>query len=184
MMVLEFLIKHYDELFIYEYTKNMEDMLDNIAKGDEVWYELCDKVYNCIKELSGELKGNSRERYQIDDKHTWMIAKYGPVIKCQEGENITWKKVRKDIDFDKLKNGDYKLSDLLDVSKSGGRLLGNYKNKEMYLKKGQYGLYVEWGDNKKSLSYLEKEEIEINLQDVIYIYQNHRLLLYVKYQMI
>lgn len=167
MMVLEFLIKHYDELFIYEYTKNMEDMLDNIAKGDEVWYELCDKVYNCIKELSGELKGNSRERYQIDDKHTWMIAKYGPVIKCQEGENVTWKKVRKDIDFDKLKNGDYKLSDLLDVSKSGGRLLGNYKNKEMYLKKGQYGLYVEWGDNKKSLSYLEKEEIEINLQDVI-----------------
>ena len=167
IMVLEFLIKHYDELFVYSYTKNMEDTLDHIAKGESIWYNLCDNVYSTIKNLSEELKGSSREHYKIDEHHTWMIAKYGAVIKCQIGENVTWKKAKKDIDFDKLKSGKLKLSDILDTSSSSGRLLGEYKKQKMYLKKGQYGLYVEWGDNKKSLSYLQKEECEITLEDVI-----------------
>ena len=113
------------------------------------------------------MKNSSREHYKIDEHHTWMIAKYGAVIKCQIGENVTWKKAKKDIDFDKLKTGKLKLSDILDTSSSSGRLLGEYKKQKMYLKKGQYGLYVEWGDNKKSLSYLQKEECEITLEDVI-----------------
>ena len=53
----------------------MEDTLDHIAKGDSIWYNLCDNVYSTIKNLSEELKGSSREHYKIDEHHTWMICK-------------------------------------------------------------------------------------------------------------
>ena len=32
LIVIEFLIKHFNPLFDYEYTKNMEDTLDSIAR--------------------------------------------------------------------------------------------------------------------------------------------------------
>ena len=32
-MVIEFLLEHFDPLFVYEYTKQMEDELDIISKG-------------------------------------------------------------------------------------------------------------------------------------------------------
>ena len=36
-----------------------------------------------------------------------MIAKYGPVIKCTSGKKTTFKKVKADIDLDKLRRGEY-----------------------------------------------------------------------------
>ena len=167
ILVLEFLINNYDELFVYEYTKSMEDSLDTIAKGNLDWYKLCSECYNSIHELSKELTGSERQQYKIDEKHTWMIAKYGPVIKFQEGENVTWKKAKKDIDFEKLKAGKYKLKDILDTTSYTGKKLGDYQGHPMLLKKGKFGLYVEWGNNKKSLTYLQKEEHDITIEDVI-----------------
>ncbi len=167
ILVLEFLIQNYNDLFVYEYTKSMEDSLDTIAKGNLNWYELCNECYSSIHELSKELSGSQRQQYRIDDKHTWMVAKYGPVIKCQEGENVTWKKAKKEIDFDKLKAGKYKLKDILDTTNYTGKKLGDYQGHPMLLKKGKFGLYVEWGNNKKSLTYLQKEEHDITIEDVI-----------------
>ena len=40
VLVLEFLLKHFDRLFDYEYTKNMESDLDIISKGNKIWYNL------------------------------------------------------------------------------------------------------------------------------------------------
>ena len=39
-----------------------------------------------------------------------MIAKYGPVIKYQDGETTTFKSAKKDLDLDKLKRGEYSLA--------------------------------------------------------------------------
>ena len=166
ILVLEFLIQNYDNLFNYEYTKNMENSLDDIAKGNMIWYELCNLCYESINDLSRETDTN-RETYKIDDNHTWLIGKYGPVIKCQIGESITWKKVKKDLDINKLKKNEYTLKDIVDNSSYSGKLLGKYQNHDMFLKKGKFGLYVEWGDNKKSLTYLDKNELEITLEDII-----------------
>ena len=48
-IVLEFLLKHFDKLFNYDYTKTMEDDLDLIAKGDKDWYDLCN---DCLREIT------------------------------------------------------------------------------------------------------------------------------------
>ena len=45
--------------------------------------------------------------------------------------------------------------------------LGKYEDKDIILKRGKFGLYVEWGENKKSLNGITKSEKNIELNDVI-----------------
>ena len=166
-MVIEFLIKHFDDIVGYDYTKNMEDTLDIIAKGQSIWYNLCESCYKMLYVKSSELQNESKQTIKIDDNHVYMIAKYGPVIKCTIGEDVSFKKVKKDINYQKLVDGKYCLEDLLDESTDNGKYLGIYEDEKIFLKKGKYGLYVTWGDNKKSLTYMKKEEHNITYEDVI-----------------
>ena len=166
-MVIEFLTKHFDDIIGYNYTKNMETELDNIAKGENIWYKLCEECYKMIHSKSNTLQTETKQIINIDDNHVYMIAKYGPVIKCTIGDDVTFKKVKKDIDFQKLSNGDYTLNELIDESNDIGKYLGMYENEKIFLKKGKYGLYVTWGDKNKSLTYMKKEEHNVTLEDVI-----------------
>ena len=166
IMVIEFLVKNFDELFVYEYTKKMEDSLDLIAKQQMIWHNLCQQCLDIIVKLSKDVIGD-RQVIKIDDYHTYMIGKYGPVIKYEVGEKVSFKKVKKDIDLERLKNGEYKLEEIIETGDFKGRLLGRYSDEELYLKKGKFGLFVTWGDNKKSLNFLKKEESEIELDDIL-----------------
>ena len=58
------------------------------------------------------------------------------------------------------------------MKKKENNVLGKYQDKDVILKKGQFGLYVTWGDNKKSLQNLKIEKHEITLQDVIDYIEN------------
>ena len=115
IVVMEFLAQHFDTLFGYDYTKIMEDELDQIAKGDSIWYELCKQCYDQIEKLSSGLtqkSGKSKEVIEIDQHNTYMIAKYGPVIKCTLDKKTVFKKVKADIDLDKLRRGEYTLEEI------------------------------------------------------------------------
>jgi len=165
-IVYEFLEKHFDDLFNYDYTKNMEDDLDKISKGDKIWHTLCDECNKQIKTLSKELKGQDKLTIKIDDKHTYMIGKYGPVIAYKEGDKLKFKPVKKDIDIDKLKRGEYKLKDIIQVTYKKN-VLGKYENKEVVLKKGKFGLYVTIDGKNISVKFDDKCDDEIVLDDVI-----------------
>jgi DNA topoisomerase I len=163
VIVYEFLEKHFDDLFNYDYTKNMEDDLDKISKGKRVWHTLCDECNTQIKESSKNIK--DREMYRIDANHVYMIGKYGPVIKC-EGDKTTFKGVRKDLDMDKLKRGGYELKDVLavvNVKKS----LGKYKDNDVYILKGKYGAYINYKGKNMSVSHIKKKKI--TLEDVLVV---------------
>lgn len=167
ILVLEFLLKTFDPLFIYDYTSNMENQLDNIANGKYTWHKLCKECDDVISNLAGEISPEEKTSIKIDKNHEYIIGKYGPVIKYTVGEEVSFKKIRKDIDIEKLKRGEYKLKDILVEKTSRGRLLGKYKNNDLYLKTGKFGLYVEFNDEKKSLSKINIEEPDITLKDVI-----------------
>ena len=171
IIVIEFLIKHFNSLFEYEYTKDMEDTLDKISKGNEVWHSLCKKCNLEIIELSEKISDENRVKIVIDENHTYMIGKYGPVIKCEINGVKTWKGVKKNIDMKKLKEGKYCLKDIVDIKKGGfsGRELGFYQDKEVFLKKGKFGFYINWNKKNYSISFLKKKEGDIVLQDVIKI---------------
>ena len=168
IIVYEFLEKHFDDLFNYDYTKKMEDNLDKISKGERVWHTLCDECNTQIKESSKNIS-DSRETYKIDKYHVYMIGKYGPVIKYEKGDETSFKSVKKDLDMDKLKRGEYKLSDVLDKSKgsSSKKSLGKYEDNEVYIMKGKYGMYINCNGKNSSISHIKKEMDEVVLNDVL-----------------
>lgn len=151
-MVIEFLLEGFNEVFNYDYTKQMEDSLDLIAKGEMVWHELCKKCLSNIEKIIKPIKQKNKEKIIIDGENTYMVARYGPVIKHIEDGKTTFLKVREGIDLEKLKRNEYSLSEIVigenieNKINSNTRLLGEMYEKNVYLKKGRFGLYIEWGE--------------------------------------
>ena len=166
VLVIEFLIEHFNELFQYEYTREMENRLDIIANGNSVWHSLCRCCFEQINQLTKKMGvEDTRVTFDIDDKHTYMIAKYGPVIKYTNGEEVKFYSVKEDLDIDKLRRKEYKLEDLI-ATKNKGRMLGLKDDKHVILKVGKFGKYIEWGDEKRSVD-LEKEFDDIEIEDLV-----------------
>jgi DNA topoisomerase-1 len=180
-LVLEFLLKHFDKLFNYEYTKTMEEALDLVSKGEKEWYELCNDCLIDITSVLSEVEDEEDENIniKIDETHTYMIGKYGPVIKCREIEidggkgiknrkknkdsAVTFKKVKPDLDIGKLKRGEYTLNEILSTeTKTETKELGKYNDNPIYLKNGQYGFYIEWRDIRKSVEPEVAEEMTLD----------------------
>ena len=168
IFVIEFLIKYFNDLFDYDYTKCMEDELDNIARGKKKYYELCDECNNFITSLINSNKliiksdsnlenGEKLEKLEklqikIDAKHTYLIGKNGPTIKyTKEDGSLAFYGVKKTINIEKLKGGEYKLDELIEISEETSKLLGVYNDENVYLKNGKYGYYLECGQLRKSL---------------------------------
>ena len=80
ILVIEFLMRHFDDLFDYGYTKQMEDMLDDIANGKLNWNQLCKDCNDQIELLSRNLTSN-KICIKIDNDHEYIIGKYGPIIR-------------------------------------------------------------------------------------------------------
>jgi DNA topoisomerase-1 len=174
IIVIDFLNKFFGDLFNYEYTKRMEDELDNISKGNTVWYELCRQCNNQVDELIDNLKDETKIEFKIDDSNTFMIGKYGPVIKCSEDvdgkEEIKFKSIKKDVDLKKLEKGEYNVDEIVDTNKTANThyVMGQYKGNDVVLKKGKYGLYITCGGNTRTIKELGNRPIEnIRLEDII-----------------
>jgi DNA topoisomerase-1 len=166
VIVMEFLDKYFSNLFNYDYTKEMEDELDKISKGETIWYNLCDICNKQIDLLVDGLKDETKIEVKIDDNNTYLVGKYGPIIKCVEEvdgkEEITFKPIKKDMDIHKIENGDYNIEEIVDTSKKtkSQYILGQYNGKDVILKKGKFGLYISWGENTKNLKELGNRPIE------------------------
>ena len=165
-VVMEFLEKHFDDLFNYNYTSLMEDALDKISKGEHIWHELCNKCNKEIDTLVDGLKDETKIEIKIDENNTYMIGKYGPVIKCVEEvdgkEEITFKPIKKDVDAKLLEKGAFTAEDIIDTNKTAKSqyILGQHNGKDVILKKGKFGLYISWGENSKNLKELGNRPIE------------------------
>lgn len=171
IIVIEFLMKHFERLFNYEYTSIMEISLDKISKGELVWSDICLHCNNEIEYLVNNIENKKKIEVSFDEKHTFLIGKHGPVIKCvAENGKIEFKPVRNDIhiDIDKLQEGKYKLDDIMEKTngenipepKNSLHILGKYQKEDLILKKGKFGLYVSWGNNFKSLKELGNRPME------------------------
>ena len=141
IIVIEFLLAHFAPLFEYEFTKNMETQLDEIATGGMVWHELCYKGWFEVAAQLQELKerGVVKEEIQIDDRHSYILGKNGPVIKCRvtdDGDDadsesddgtdddatpnvaekkpkFIFKSVRPNLEYAKIQRGEYSLAYML-----------------------------------------------------------------------
>ena len=175
ILVMNFLDKHFIDLFNYDYTNQMENSLDDIAQGKIVWQTVCEKCLEQVDKLIFKLETQTDERkleIKIDTNHFYIVGKHGPVIKCIENglkENIvTFKPVKPDIDLQKLERGEYKIEDILSIVKNNEVYLGKYQDEDLFIKCGKFGMYASWGKETKPLKCFGNRPIEnITVDEVI-----------------
>lgn len=174
--VIELLDTHFQELFAYDYTRDMETQLDIIAGGEATdWKSMLSTYYTNITRLLTDMKStHSGEKieYKIDEHHTYLFGKNGPVVKCTQGDAVSFKSVRADVDVKKIENGGYSLEEVLATPKPDDCGLGEYDGHAITLKNGRYGLYASWGAESIQLKSLGNRPIEnISLEEVVSIIQ-------------
>jgi len=167
-MTIEFLLKYFEPLFDYEYTKNMETELDSISSGiTKDWSSICKNCYDEIKSLSKNATQITKQVFEIEDGYDFVFEKFGPVIrhKLSNGE-FEYFPAKKNVNYDleKLKNKEYTLDELIEIKNS---CLGIYDSCEIFIKDGKFGAYVEWGDKRESIKDIDKPLSDIVLEDVV-----------------
>jgi topoisomerase IA-like protein len=145
----------------------MENQLDLIATNKRVWTTLCDNCFQTLISITKDLKEEPKFSLKIDEFHTLIIGKFGPVVR--QRTNDTFKKdsfipVRKDLDISKAHL--LKLEDIIDPTqvKNNGSI-GKYKGEDLFIKKGKYGIYAQWntktGVETKTLKELDGKPFEL-----------------------
>jgi DNA topoisomerase-1 len=154
IIVIEFLSSKFDVFFNYDYTKQMEDHLDLIAKGETEWIKICDDCYKELTNSINELQGLKKFSMKIDEEHTLIIGKNGPVVKRVSSKNakdVSFLPVKKNLDIEDLKYVPViQLSHVVDVSQNV-EPIGKYRGCDLFIKQGKYGIYAQWGTETKSL---------------------------------
>ena len=168
ILVIEYLLQYFPSFFDYEFTKELEDKLDLISQDKLHGPTLCYKV---SAELTSNIENikTPKLNIKIDDVHSYVITSKGPAICKKENKTTVYFPVKCNIDLERLKNHEYKIEELIQEN----TCLGKYEDQEIFIKKGKFGLYAEYGKNKISLSSLGNRPIEnITLKEVLNILEN------------
>ena len=152
--VLEFCLREFEQLFAYEFTREMEARLDLIAEGSQPWKAICRDTWSAYKERYETLKGGkstvaaaaSRERLfaggikAVQSKKGPLLLKEG-ATKADGAVFYGWP--------DGKAFGDITEADVAAfvATKVGGGAaeLGSYEGNPMVKKSGPFGTYVVCG---------------------------------------
>jgi DNA topoisomerase-1 len=163
ILCIEFLLKHFSNLFEYDYTQNLEKQLDLIAGGALApWHSICDACFKDIHKLIENIEKLDKKIYKLDDIYEVCFQQFGPVLRSKDGKGkFTYEKINSDItlDLEKLELGQYNYSDLVHVQNSA---LGKFQDFDIILKTGKYGHYVEWNKINISIKDLGPEDVTLD----------------------
>ena len=176
-VAIEFLLKSFDSLFSYNYTKELEERLDRVAAGEELWYKVCEDCYREMKQQIKRIGKGDKKTYALADTDEYVLVfckattanKNSFVLKDKKAAGV-YKTVKSDFKFDmeKLEAGAYTYEELAEIE---DRVLGLWNDQEIKLRVGKFGPYLEYGDDKIRVS-LKQESIpkpldKIELKDVL-----------------
>lgn len=172
VVCMEYLLQHFNSIFKYEYTNELEEQLDVIANNkaqDPTWLNVVRNFKEGLDKIAFNVPKAKKYTFTIDDSNDFMFHQNTPVIRRKivnsetvdsqlpsESESESKKNKKKstmqyeyyplkkylNIDIMKLQNNQYKLEDLLEYPNS---FLGMYNNTKLHIKYGQYGYFLEWG---------------------------------------
>jgi DNA topoisomerase-1 len=151
MRAIDKLMAHFAEVFSYDYTSQMESQLDQVAEGARTYEEVCSTCDTVLKKCTKTLKDKMKKTYPVDEEYEVVFGKTNAMLQHVNDDGTKYYKsinTKVELDFDKLEKQEYKLEDLLEESEES---LGTYQGEELFLKKGPFGVYAQWGDNKGSL---------------------------------
>jgi DNA topoisomerase-1 len=121
--VIEFLCTHFAELFDYNYTKRMEQQLDQVSSGEKMWGDVCGDCLSCVDRL-------------LHDLNSKQLATNAPTNATTNATSLSDATHR---------------NPKTTTTKNLCKLLGKYNGDDLFLRTGKYGPYLTWGDQKQSL---------------------------------
>lgn len=150
VQVYEFCMKEFKELFDYGFTKQMEDRLDSVEKGDAEWKHLCSDTYNSYKTKYEALKKvpakeiSNSKKILLSDGYGAVITKNGPCL-VKDKQFIGWPA---NVEFKSI--NDSLLQKFLE-EKDKPDIFGYHEGEPFIRKKGKFGTYVTYKDENISL---------------------------------
>jgi DNA topoisomerase-1 len=179
--ILSFLINNFNDIFEYDYTKRVEDELDEIAKGNKVWYTLCkecdehiisqiskvQEIFEREKEMIKREKNENKNKDKSKDKNKNNKEISNIYNIDMDNDNIICDNNNTNSNISVLSAIQLNNPVLFENKLSKGIKMGKYDNEDLFLKKGRYGLYAQWGENKKSLNGINIEPSLITYDNII-----------------
>lgn len=168
--VLTFCVKEVEHIFAYDFTATMEKRLDRVAKGQEEWKQVCrdtwnsyEKEYKRLMDVSSKPSSSEKLR-DFGNGIKAVQSKKGLLLVKEQG---TDKKATLFAPFP----SSYTMKEITPEqalasfeTHLNGSILGMFQEKPIILKKGPYGMYVQWEELK--LPYTDSDTLETCIQKV------------------
>ena len=148
MLVNDFLVEHFPDIFDYQFTAQMEEKLDDIADGKEKWVPVIDQFYGpFIKNVEKTIENAERvtgERELGTDPKTKKpvvarIGRYGPMVQIGTKDDDEKPQFAKIPDDNNIQN--ITLEEALDLFKLP-RDLGEFEEEIISAAIGRFGPYI------------------------------------------
>ena len=148
--VLQFIIKHFDDLFNYGFTSQMEKRLDKVAEGDD-WKQVLRDMWDSYKERYEELNsknGANGAKVKEFNGIKAVQTKKGPLLLIEgiKTEFLGWPS---GVTFEDM------TEEIALQFKGTKQEIGTWNNEPIIKKTGKFGEYLQCGD--VSITYQEEE---------------------------
>ena len=147
MMVSDFLTEHFESFFAYDYTRIMEENLDEIAAGKlNPICATCDvDIAACISNMKKIEKPTFALRNSTE--YAVVFERYGPVLrKVLKDGTYQYANTKSNLDIDRLKSGEYSLEEV--IKGSSDKQIGEHEGAPIILKTGPHGPYIVFKEEK------------------------------------
>ncbi len=153
ILVSDYLEEHFNDIMDYNFTANVENDFDKIAKGELVWNDVIAQFYapfhKNVEEVmhDGNYSHVTRELGTDGDgnKIVAKFGKYGPYIQKGEGEKAAFASLGKGQLIETITLEEALKLFLLP------RTVGQHKGIDVIATKGRFGPYIKYGDKNFSL---------------------------------
>ena len=172
-VVTHFLQDNFEQIMDYQFTANIENKFDHIAKGDLEWKDMLSDFYTPFHSGVEETLENSEratgerhlgEHPESGKKIIVRIGKFGPMVQIGD-EKIDGEKPKFASLLDTQSIGSITLDEALELFKLP-RILGEFEGKEVKVNIGRFGPYIQIERTFTSIP-KEMDPMEINLEEAI-----------------
>jgi DNA topoisomerase-1 len=172
--VNDYLEKHFDKILDYSFTANIEKDLDDIASGDEIWHSMVKKIYDYINPIVIDLEKNYKKVSKEFSENPNMkligehptekylvygsVGKYGPYLTYTVGKKAITAPIKSPFNLKKIT-----IEEAVEILKYP-KHISKIGKKNVVLKKGKYGFYLNFG--KENIAITDKKEEELTFECV------------------